>query len=79
MTSATKPYLLTELNRHLENITCYDRRFWSQCRNIRRYGDKIVSVGADDHHDCGAIAIACRTAMPINRGLVGVTGWDDKW
>lgn len=75
----TKPYMLTELNRHLDQIDCKDRRFWGQLRNIRRYGDKIVSVGADDHHDCGAIAIVCRSAMPITRGLVGVSGWNDTW
>jgi len=83
---STKPYMLTELNRHLDYVECYDQRFWSQCRNIRRdptakYG--ISVVGADDHHDAGVIAIVCRGALPIERGYVGNTGdsggWDDKW
>lgn len=79
---ATKPYMLTEVNRHLQDIECYDQRFWSQCRNIRRdptmkYG--ISVVGADDHHDCGAIAIVCRSAMPVQRGYAGSAGWDDDW
>jgi len=77
MSGATKPYMLTELNRHLDQITCYDRRFWSQLRNIRRYKDTIVSIGADDHHDAGAIAVVCRVALPAIRGLVGCSeAWD---
>jgi len=92
---STKPYMITELNRHLTEIECYDQRFWSQCRNIRR--DRSVKtgikvVGADDHHDAGAIAIVCRSAMPVAvcrsampvaRGYVGNTGdnggWNESW
>ena len=84
--TATKPYMLTELNRYMEDIECYDQRFWSQCRNIRRdptmkYG--ISVVGADDHHDCGAIAVCCRSAQAVQMGYAGSSGehggWDDKW
>lgn len=78
-TGNTKPYMLTELNRHIDQIDCKDRRFWSQLRNIRRYGDKVISIGADDHHDCGCIAIVCRSVMPITRGFAGCAGWDDTW
>lgn len=85
---STKPYMITELNRHMDDIDCQDIRFWSQCRNIRRnpmVRSGIVVVGADDHHDCGAIAIVCRDAQPIQRGYVGSTsdeglgGWTDSW
>ena len=82
---STKPYMITEVSRHLEDIDCQDIRFWSQCRNIRRnrmVKSGILVVGADDHHDAAAIAIVCRDAMPIARGYVGNTtegGWDDKW
>ena len=82
---STKPYMITEVSRHLEDIDCQDVRFWSQCRNIRRnrmFKSGILVVGADDHHDAGAIAIVCRDAMPIARGYVGNTtegGWDEKW
>ena len=81
----TKPYMITEVSRHLDDIDCQDMRFWSQCKNIRRNAmvkSGILVVGADDHHDAGAIAIVCRDAMPIARGYVGNTtegGWDDKW
>ena len=42
----------------------------------------IVVVGADDHHDAGAIAIVCRDAQAITRGFVGSSdegGWTDAW
>ncbi len=82
---STKPYMITEVSRHLDDIDCQDIRFWSQCKNIRRNASVksgILVVGADDHHDCGAIAIVCRSAMPIARGYVGNTtegGWGDDW
>ncbi len=82
---STKPYMITEVSRHLDDIDCQDIRFWSQCKNIRRNStvkSGILVVGADDHHDCGAIAIVCRSAMPIARGYVGNTtegGWGDGW
>ncbi|KKK85950.1 hypothetical protein LCGC14_2768100, partial [marine sediment metagenome] len=67
------------------DIDCQDIRFWSQCKNIRRNStvkSGILVVGADDHHDAGAIAIVCRDAMPIARGYVGSAvegGWGDDW
>ncbi|KKN72624.1 hypothetical protein LCGC14_0408660 [marine sediment metagenome] len=82
---STKPYMITEVSRHLEDIDCQDIRFWSQCKNIRRNANVksgILVVGADDHHDAGAIAIVCRYAMPIARGYVGSAtegGWGDSW
>ena len=79
---ATKPYMITELHRHLEHLDCQDIRFWSQCKNIRRNAQVksgIIVVGADDHHDCGAIAIVCRDAQRIERGYVGSAGWPDDW
>jgi hypothetical protein len=84
--SSTKPYMLTEVNRCMEDIECHDQRFWSQCKNIRRdptakYG--ISVVGADDHHDANAIAICCRAVQAVQVGYAGNTGdsggWDDKW
>ena len=82
---STKPYMITEVNRHLDDIDCQDTRFWSQCKNIRRNSmikSGILVVGADDHHDAAAIAIVCRSAMPIQRGYVGSAaegGWDERW
>lgn len=79
---ATKPYMITELNRHLDDIDCQDMRFWSQCKNIRRNAmvkSGVIVVGADDHHDAGAIAVVCRSAQPIQRGFVGSAGWPDNW
>ncbi len=84
--TATKPYMLTELSRNMEDIECHDQRFWSQCRNIRRdptmkYG--ISVVGADDHHDAGAIAVCCRSVQSAHVGYAGNTGdsggWGDNW
>lgn len=79
---STKPYMITELSRNLEYIDCQDIRFWSQLKNIRRNSmmkSGILVVGADDHHDCGAIGIVCRTAQPVQRGFVGSYGWNDSW
>jgi hypothetical protein len=80
--TSTKPYMITELNRHLDDIDCQDIRFWSQCKNIRRnrmVKTGIMSIGADDHHDCGAIAVVCRNAQAVQRGYVGSAGWPDDW
>ncbi len=82
---STKPYMITEVSRHLDDIDCQDIRFWSQCKNIRRNAtvkSGILVVGADDHHDCAAIAIVCRSAMPVARGYVGNStegGWTEDW
>ncbi len=83
---STKPYMVTEVSRNLEYLDCKDSRFWSQCRNIRRTSQLksgIYVVGADDHHDAGAIAIVCRSAQPIKRGYSGSSGdsggWDENW
>jgi hypothetical protein len=82
-TPKTKPYMITELNRHLSKVLTHDIRLISQCRNIRwiqgARGERAVSIGADDYHDSMAIAIVCRDAMPVERGLVGVSGWNDNW
>ena len=84
--TSTKPYMLTELNRNMPDITSHDVRFWSQCKNIRRdptmkYG--ISVIGADDHHDAGAIAVCCRNVQSVNVGFVGSSGdsggWDENW
>jgi len=79
---STKPYMITEVSRHLEHIDCQDIRFWSQCKNIRRNAmvkSGVLVVGADDHHDAGAIAMVCRDAQPVQRGYVGSAGWPDNW
>lgn len=83
---STKPYMITEVSRNLDYIDCQDSRFWSQCRNIRRNSSLksgIIVVGADDHHDASAIAIVCRSAMPIHRGYAGSSGdaggWNENW
>jgi hypothetical protein len=79
---STKPYMITELSRNMEYLDCQDIRFWSQCKNVRRTSQLksgIMVIGADDHHDAGAIAIVCRTVQPVQRGYVGSAGWDDSW
>ncbi len=83
---STKPYMITEVSRNMEYMECYDQRFWAQCKNIRRTNQLksgLLVVGADDHHDAGAIAIVCRAAQPVQRGYVGSSGdsggWGDSW
>ena len=77
---STKPYMCNELSRNLSKIKCHDIRIWSQLRNIREIGGRPVAIGADDYHDSTAIAIVCRSAMPVERGFAGVLGgWDEKW
>jgi len=79
----TKPYMITEMNRHLANILTHDIRIISQCRNIRwvqgARGMRALSLGSDDYHDSAAIAMVCRTSLPMERGLVGVAGWPEGW
>ncbi len=82
--TSTKPYMITELGRYLPKTKTHDIRFVSQLRNIRWMIDgkgrnRAVSIGSDDHHDAGAIAIVCRTALPTERGLVGTYGWTAGW
>lgn len=82
-TPKTKPYMITEVNRHLVKVLTHDIRIVSQLRNIRwlqgRRGEIAAPVGADDYHDSMAIGIVCRETLPIERGLVGVSGWSDTW
>jgi hypothetical protein len=82
-TPKTKPYMITEVGRHLEKVETHDIRIVSQLRNIRwvegTRGERAVSIGADDYHDSLAIAVCCRETMPMVRGLVGVAGWSDDW
>jgi len=80
---STKPYMITEMNRHLHMIDTHDIRLVAQLRNIRwiqgARGERAVAVGADDYHDSAAIAIVCRESRAVERGLVGVSGWPDSW
>lgn len=83
---STKPYMVSELNRALEYLDCKDQRFWEQLKNVHRDASVksgITTVGAEDHHMAGGIAVVCRSAMPIQRGYIGNSGdsggWDDKW
>lgn len=78
-TKSTKPYMCNELSRCLPKITTHDIRIVSQMRNIRDIGGRPMSIGADDYHDSAAVGIVCRQAMPIERGLVGVSGWSEDW
>ncbi len=75
----TKPYMISEMVKHLDKIICHDIRVISQFRNIRWVGDRAISIGSDDYHDSAAIAIVCRDALPVERGLVGVSGWKSDW
>jgi len=82
-TRTTKPYMIKELNVNLSKVVTHDIRFLSQCRNIRWIGigarQIAGSLGADDHHDAACIAIACRTSLPMEKGLVGTAGWNQDW
>jgi len=82
-TPKTKPYMITEVNRHLGKIITHDIRIVSQCRNIRwaesKRGDIAVNIGADDYYMSMAIGIVCREAIPVGRGLVGIAGWGSDW
>jgi hypothetical protein len=76
-TPRTKPYMITEVNRHMSKILTHDSNLVSQFRNIRWIGDRPMNIGMDDYHDSCAIAIVCRNHLPVQRGLVGTAGW--KW
>jgi hypothetical protein len=83
-TRLTKPYMIKELNVNMSKITTHDIRFVSQCKNIRWIGAGVrqiaVSLGADDHHDAGCIAIVCRDSIPMEKGVAAeVAGWKDGW
>ena len=78
-TKSTKPYMCNELSRCLRKITTHDIRIIGQLRNIRDVGGRPTAIGADDFHDSAAIAIVCRTAVPMVKGLVGVSGWNSDW
>ncbi len=80
---ATKVFMCNQLLTALPLIISHDIRWISQCRNIREgmsRGRLIpMSVGADDFHDAAALAVVCKGAIQIERGLIGVKGWSDDW
>ena len=82
-TPRTKPYMITEVNRLLPLIITHDSRILAQCKNIRwaqsKRGAIAVNIGADDYYMSMAIAMVCREAVPVERGLVGTAGWSDDW
>ncbi len=80
----TKPYMITEVNRHLSRISTHDIRIVSQFRNIRWVRsnsgqERAIPIGSDDYHDSTAIAVVCRESIPIERGFVGTAGWRSSW
>ena len=79
----TKRYMIGEMQRHMSKIQTHDIRIISQCRNIRwiqgARGAIALALGADDYHDSAAIAVVCRTSLPMERGMVGIAGWGADW
>ena len=80
---ATKVYMCNEMLRSLPKILTHDSRIPSQCRNIREGKSRgriiPVSIGADDFHDSGCIAMVCRGCIQVERGFVGAKGWAEGW
>ena len=74
-TPTTKKFMHSEMSKALPNLITHDLNIISQLKNMRWNGDKLVSVGLDDFHDSAAIAICCRTSIPITRGYAGESGW----
>jgi len=75
-TPTTKKFMHSEMSKALPNLITHDINIVSQLKNMRFDGDKLVSVGLDDFHDSAAIAICCRTSIPITRGYAGESGWN---
>lgn len=76
-TPKTKTYMYEQMVAMLPYIESHDINFVSQCKNMRWNGRKLIAVGLDDFHDSGAMAVCCRQSAPVQRGLVGVSGWQD--
>jgi hypothetical protein len=83
---STKPYMISEVNRNLEYIECYDKCFWEQLNNVQRdpTSKSGISVkGPEDYHMAGGIAIVCRGSRPVHIGYVGSSGdsggWGTNW
>lgn len=76
-TPRTKPFMCEQLGYMLPRLLVYDAEFVQQLRNMRYIGDRVIAHGPDDHHDAGAIAMACRRSRkPSNSGFTGTTrGW----
>lgn len=78
-TPRTKPFMCEQLAYMLPKLEVYDSEFVAQCRNMRYEGDRVVAHGPDDHHDAGAIAMACRRSRRAQSlGYTGHTrsgGW----
>jgi hypothetical protein len=76
-TPNTKKYMHSEMSKILPNMETYDINVISQLKNMRWDGNVLSHVGLDDYHDSAAIAVCCRSSIPITRGYAGETGW--KW
>jgi hypothetical protein len=81
MTSGkTKPYMLSELRKHLSHFWTHDIRLAEQLPNIRWDNGRTVSDGADDFVMAAALGVVCRDSSYVaNVGFQGTHGWNDKW
>jgi hypothetical protein len=80
-TPRTKPFMTSEMHRMLYHTITHDINLVGQFRNMRIIGDRVMSVGPDDHHDAAAIAMACRSSVVRSQdtGFAGVAGWSEEW
>ena len=75
-TDASKTYMIKEFNNMLPSIITHDANFVRECRNLRYFGLKAMSVGEDDRLMAGMIAIAAKDTTPASEsGYVGRHGW----
>ena len=76
-TSGNKPYMLQKVSGSLGDLICHDIELVRQFKNVRRIGNGVEIVGADDIHDSYAIGLVCLDPKPFKRGFMGRSGW--RW
>ena len=75
----TKPYMVKELRTLLPTMVCKDAQVIAELRNQRVVEGNLVSEGLGDLFMASAVAMVCRSSIPVTRGFAGTSGWSENW
>lgn len=82
-TPRTKPYMVTEMSKHLPHLECHDSRIIGQMRGVRypegNSREGYLHIGLSDLYMSSCIAVVSRTEIGATNGFGGTGGWGQDW